>query len=190
MRRAARRMTERIERTGAWSDDPALIESLAEALRLAILRKTDPILMRCSSSPMGMRMDAQRPGRADRGRCRARRGYGSMESGVPPDFGMAPDLLGTAIDDLPESGGALIVQHLGATSEHQDTLIALDRSRPLRAQGLPVAPRGGSGTRPTFIHAVAAAATRRARGRLDGSGGPFARTSLRRAARDAKEPEE
>ena len=52
----------------------------------------------------------------------------------------------------------MIVQHLGATSEHQDTLIALDRelAAAARARGLQWHRTEAPGTRPTFIHAVAA----------------------------------
>ena len=159
-RRAARRMTERIEWTGAWSDDPALIESLAEALRLAILRKTDPspyeVLFITNGDANGRPAARARRTAADVAHAAGVQVQWSLA--FLPDFGMAPDLLGTAIDDLPESGGALIVQHLGATSEHQDTLIALDRelAAAARARGLQWHRAEAPGTRPTFIHAVAA----------------------------------
>jgi len=164
-RRRVRRTTDHVEWTGAWSDDAGYLESLAECLRLAIHRRPDAapyrVLFVANGEREGRAADRARRTAADVAHAVGVRSEWSLA--FLPDFGMSRDLLGAAVDGLPAAGRNaevpdLVVQHLGATSEHRDTLVALDAhlAAEAEARGLSWTRAGAPGTRPTFIHAVAA----------------------------------
>jgi hypothetical protein len=70
---------------------------------------------------------------------------------------MAPTLLGDALDALPDGHETVVVQHLGATSEHRDTVVTLDRvlADAARERGLAWTRAAAPGSRPTLMRAVA-----------------------------------
>lgn len=164
-RRRVRRTTDHVEWAGAWSDDSGYLESLAECLRLAIHQRPAATQYRVLfvSNGEGQGRAAERARRAAADVAHAVGVRAEWSLAFLPDFGMSRDLLGAAVDALPEAGTEqgvkdLVVQHLGATSEHRDTLVTLDAhlSAVATARGLSWTRARAPGTRPTFIHAVAA----------------------------------
>jgi len=158
-RRCARRTTERVHWTGPWSTDPGYLESLAECLRLAIHRRPGPgryrVLFVSNGTSEGKAGERARRAAADV----------AHAAGVAapwalfflPEFGMAPTLLGDALDALPDGHETVVVQHLGATSEHRDTVVTLDRvlADAARERGLAWTRAAAPGSRPTLMRAVA-----------------------------------
>jgi protoheme ferro-lyase len=159
-RRAVKRNTDKVHWTGPWSDDAGYLEAMAECLRLAIHRQPGGgayrVLFVSNGEAEGKAGDRARRAAADVAHAAGVRAEWALA--FLPDFGMAADPLGDALDALPTGGGTLVVQHLGATSEHRDTVVSLDRllAEAAAERGLVWTRASAPGARPTFIHALAA----------------------------------
>ena len=159
-RRAVRRTTERVHWTGPWADDPGYLEAMAECLRLAIHRRPGGgpyrVLFIATGEATGKAAERARRAAADVARCAAV--AAPTDLAFVPEFGMAPTLLGDAPAGLTGGAGTLVVQHLGATSEHHDTQVTLDQqlADAARALGLEWTRAPAPHTRPTLVHAIAA----------------------------------
>ncbi|MEC7948556.1 MAG: ferrochelatase [Myxococcota bacterium] len=162
-RRSVRKTTDQVHWTGPWSSDPGYLEALAEALRLAIHHRpgAGPYCILFIANGTAESRLGERARRAAADVAHAAGVQGSWTLAFVPDLGMASTLAGDApdaFDALDKASGTVVVQHLGATSESRDTCVTLDHVLGLaaRKRGLSWARAAAPGTRPTFIHALAA----------------------------------
>jgi protoheme ferro-lyase len=145
--------------TGAWAGDEGWREAMAEVLRLAIQDRAQTgdyaVVLVASGDGAGASADRAREAARDLARrLRLRR---PCTVGFLPDLGTHPRLEGALADTLPANASGLVVAHLGATSDHRDTVLTLDRvlAHVAEARGQAWCRARPPGTRPTFIHALA-----------------------------------